>query len=95
MKTKIVVAMMVTLFLGETFAAALPSSGRSTGLSARSAELIGLPASPHQWQVLGLSRLEGAKDTHADVRPIPDSWADTYRGVPASPHQLEVLGSSA
>ena len=82
MRSKIILAIMVALLSGETLAAdPLPS--------VRFSELSWIPASPHQLQVLGLSKVEGAG--HAGFTPVPASWVDTYKGVPLSPHQLEVL----
>ena len=82
MTSKIIVAIIAALLSGETLAAdPLPS--------AKFSELSGIPESPHQLQVLGLSKLEGAG--HAGFTLVPESWVDTYKGIPVSPHQLEVL----
>jgi hypothetical protein len=82
MTSKIIVAIIAALLSGETLVAdPLPST--------RFSELSWIPASPHQLQVLGLSKVEGAG--HAGFTPVPTSWVDTYKGVPLSPHQLEVL----
>jgi hypothetical protein len=84
MRSKIILAIIVALLSGETLAAdPLPNTKFS--------ELSGIPASPLQLQMLGLSKLEGAG--HAGFTPAPESWVDTYKGVPVNRHQLEVLGS--
>jgi hypothetical protein len=61
MRSKIILAIIAALLSGATLAAdPLPSTGFS--------EPTWIPASPHQLQVLGLSKVEGAG--HAGFTPV-------------------------
>ena len=82
MKNRLILPVMVALLASETFAGNLPSTGASAS--------NGIPASPHQVQVLGLSTLRGTEDGRFSY--TRETVRNTYRGLPVSPHQLEILG---
>ncbi len=81
MKSRLILPLMVALLTSETFAGDLPSTGGSAS--------NGIPASPHQVQVLGLSKLRGTEDSRFSYTR---GALNTYRGLPVSPHQLQILG---
>ncbi|MGH8609369.1 MAG: hypothetical protein ACREX9_18735 [Gammaproteobacteria bacterium] len=82
MKSRLILPLMVALLTSETFAGNLPSTGASMS--------NGIPASPHQLQVLGLSTFRGAEDSRFSY--TRETAVNTYRGLPVSPHQLQILG---
>jgi hypothetical protein len=82
MKNRLILPVMVALLTSEAFAGNLPSSGASAS--------NGIPASPHQVQVLGLSKLRGTEDSRLSY--TRETVLNTYRGLPVSPHQLQILG---
>ena len=82
MKSRLILPVMVALLASETFAGNLPSTGASAS--------NWIPASPHQVQVLGLSKLRGTEDSRLSY--TRETFVNTYRGLPVSPHQLEILG---
>ena len=82
MKSRLILPVMVALLASETFAGDLPSTGASAA--------NWIPASPHQVQVLGLSKLRGTEDGRFSY--TRETVRNTYRGLPVSPHQLELLG---
>ena len=82
MKNSLILPVMAALLASETFAGDLPSTAASAS--------NGIPASPHQAQVLGLSTLSGTEDGRFSY--TRETVLNTYRGLPVSPHQLEILG---
>jgi len=82
MKSRLILPVMVALLASETFAGNLPSTRASA--SSR------IPASPHQVQVLGLSKSKGTVDGR--FSSTRQGFVSTYRGLPVSRHQLEVFG---
>jgi hypothetical protein len=90
MKRTIILTAIAALISGETVASD-PNPGT------RFSELSGMPASPHQRQVLGVSRNKPERAGFGRFDPVdsdPESGTQsspTYKGLPASPHQLKVL----
>jgi hypothetical protein len=82
MKSRLILPVMVALLASETFAGDLPSTGGSAS--------NWIPASPHQVQVLGLSKLRGTEDNRFSY--ARETLVNTYRGLPVSPSQLQLLG---
>ena len=82
MKNALILPVMVALFASKTFAGNLPITGVSGS--------NWIPASPHQVQVLGLSKLRGTEDSRFSY--TGETLVNTYRGLPVSPHQLQILG---
>jgi hypothetical protein len=82
MKNRLILPVMVALLASETFAGDLPSPRTSVS--------NWIPASPHQVQVLGLSKLRGTEDSRFSY--TRETVRNTYRGLPVSPHQLQLLG---
>ena len=82
MKSRLILPVMVALLASETFAGNLPST--------RAPASNWIPASPHQVQVLGLSKLRGTEDSR--FSHTRETVRNTYRGLPVSPHQLQILG---
>ena len=82
MKSRLILPVMVALLASETFAGNLPST--------RASASNGTPVSPHQMQVLGLSKSKGTVDGR--FRSTREGFVSTYRGLPVSRHQLEVFG---
>ncbi len=82
MKSRLILPLMVALLTSETFAGNLPSTGASAS--------NGIPASPHQVQVLGLSTSRGTEDNRFSC--TRKTVLNTYRGLPVSPHKLQILG---
>jgi hypothetical protein len=82
MKNRLILPVMVALLASETFAGDL----RTTGASASN----WIPASPHQVQVLGLSKSRGTEDGRFSY--TRETLMNTYRRLPVSPHQLQILG---
>ena len=82
MKSRLILPVMVALLASKTFAGSLPST-RASGSN-------GIPASPHQVQVLGLSKSRGTEDGR--FGSTRRGLANTYNGLSVSRHQLEVFG---
>jgi hypothetical protein len=82
MKNRLILPVMVALLASETFAGDL----RTTGASASN----WIPASPHQVQVLGLSKSKATEDSRFSY--TRETSVNTYRRLPVSPHQLQILG---
>ncbi len=82
MKSRLILPLMVALLTSETFAGNLPSTGTSAS--------NGIPASPHQVQVVRLGTLRGTEDSRFSY--TRETLVNTYRGLPVSPHQLQILG---
>lgn len=81
MKNRLLLPVMVALLASETFAGTLPSTRTVSN---------GIPASPHQEQVLGLSESTGTEDGR--FGSARKGSVNTYNGLPVSRHQLEVFG---
>jgi hypothetical protein len=82
MKSRLILPVMLALIASRTFAGDLQST-MASGLN-------GIPASPHQLQVLGLSKSKGIDDGR--TRSTREGFVSTYRGLPVSRHQLAVFG---
>ncbi len=82
MKRRLILPITLVLYAGQSFAGDLQSGGTSVA--------NGFPASPHQAQVLGLSKSRSTEGNRSDS--AREGLVNTYKGFPASRHQLEVFG---